>query len=620
MRPLSKTIDLTEFLQLPADVRLEIERWLAALEAVTRPVGESLARVAQRMGCSPQTARRKYDAWRASRDWRVLINRARVPEKRGALTPEFIEWWKSLCAQNGRKCSVAYREFVRRFKSGAAIPGIPPGTDRYFLPQGFGRDNLYRHTPTKFELLAARIGRGAAADLRPKVFTTRVGLRVGERYIFDDMWHDFKVVMIGQRRPMRLLQLHAHDLFSGCQFARGLKPRMEDPETGSSVGLREDEMLFLVANVLSEYGYHPEGCTLMVEHGTAAIRDDLEKTLFDLTGGLLRVERSGIAGASAFAGQYAGRSKGNFRFKAALESLGNLIHNETANLLQFPGQTGSNARVNLPEELAGREKHADTLALAMRALPEQIAAQLRLPFIEVNAARWAVEEVMARINQRTDHELEGWEEAGLTTIDLAVPGVGVMPAHALLDLPPEKRAAVEAVATPVARRLSPMEVFTSGRRTLAKFRPEQTAALLQSRQGREVSVGNDHLITFEDQNVSPEPLRYLAHHFGPGEKFRAVVNPWSPETLHLFDARGGWRGVVNAWQRIRRDDIAGLHRQMGQAAKVEAELLRPVAARGRELTLQRLADTEHNTKVLNDFAENQDCKRRLAREAAMDAE
>lgn len=617
MKHLAQPIDLAEFLQLPSDVRTEINQWISALATVQKPVGQCLAAIARRMGVSPQTARRKYDDWRASQDWRVLVNRAKVPEKRGAITPEFAEYWKNLCERNGRKCAAAYREFVRQFRAGAMIPGMDPATPRDFLPDGFTYDNLMRHAPTKFELAAARIGRGAAADFRPKIFTTRVGLSVGQRYIFDDLWHDFKVVMVGQRRPMRLLQLHAHDLFSGCQFARGLKPRMEDPETGSSVGLREDEMLFLVASVLGEFGYHAEGCVLMVEHGTAAINEPLEKLLFDLTAGKIRVERSGIQGASAFAGQYPGRGKGNFRFKAALESLGNLIHNETANLLAFPGQTGSNSRVNLPEELHGREKLADTLALAMVALPAQIAAQLRLPFLEVNAARWAVEEVMERINRRTEHELEGWLEAGLTTIDFQLPGRALMPATEWALLAPADQHALQNLVKPLPRKLSPREVFDSGRRGLTRFRPEQVAALLQQRQGREVAVRADHLIVFEDQLVSPEPLHYLAHHFAPGDKFRAVVNPWAPETLHLFDARGGWCGAVEAWQRVRHDDIEGLHRQMGQAAKVEKELLAPLAARGRELTQKRIEDTRHNAAVLDEHAQVEQARAERARRGAL---
>lgn len=600
--------EIPEFLALPAEVRSEIEMWVEQLAAVTKPIQKSLADVAARMGCSLKTARRKYDAWRRARHWRALINRSKVSlrEDRG-LDPEFITWWQGLCKQNGRKCAPAYREFVRRYKAGEDIPGIPVAVrqDRRHLPTGYGYDNLMRHRPSDFELTAARIGRSASADFRPKIFTTRLGLAVGQRFVFDDLWHDFKVVTLGQRRPMRLLQLHALDLFSACNFARGLKPRLEDEATGKSVGLKENEMLFLIAHVLAEYGYHPDGCALMVEHGTAAIREALEKLLFDLTAGRVLVERSGIEGAAAFAGQYGGVSKGNFRFKAALESSGNLIHNETANIIRFPGQTGSNSRINKPEELHGRERHADTLLKALAALPPERATLLRLPFLEVNQAKWLVEEIMERINQRTEHDLEGWLDAGLTTMDFSIPDIGIITAQKFLSLPADKQAALQAIATPCPRKLSPREVFDQGRANLVRLRPEQTAMLLRDVAGREVTVGRDHLIQFEDETIATEPLRYLAHHFAPGDKFTAVVNPMSPHTAHLFSARGGWIGVVDSWGAIRRDDTAGLARQLGAARKVEAELLAPLAATGAAQIKQRIDDAQHNADVLGADAKRQ---------------
>jgi|ERR1035437_28937 hypothetical protein len=604
MTSLIPTSDIADFMRLPLDVQRDLEIWLELLSGVCKPIQKSLAEVAARMGVSIKTARRKYDAWRREKSWKALVNRSKLPEERG-LDREFIAYWQGLCKQNGRKCAPAYREFVRQFKSGTVIPGIDVTVCRKQLPLGYGYDNLMRYRPTDFELTAARIGRSASADFRPKLAMTRVGMAVGQRIIFDDLWHDFKVVMMGQRRPMRLLQLHAHDLYSACQFARGIKPRIEDEATGKSVGLKENEMLFLVANVLCEYGFHPDGCTLMVEHGTAAIREHLERILFDLTAGRVVVERSGIEGVAAFAGQYGGVSKGNFRFKASLESSGNLIHNETANLIQFPGQTGSNSRVNKPEELHGRERHVDALIKAMMVIPAERAAMLRLPFLEVNNAKWLVEEVMERINLRTEHDLEGWLEAGLTTMDFDIPDVGLISAQKFLAMSADKQAALQTIATPVPRKMSPREVFDAGRQRLVRLRPEQTALLLKDVAGHEVTVGNDHLISFDDESISPATLRYLAHHFAPGDKFNAVVNPMSPHSAHLFDAKGRWVGVVTAWQTISRDDVAGLNRQLGQARKVEAELLQPLATTGSRMIKDRIEAAQHNTEVLGGDAKRQ---------------
>jgi len=600
---------LAMLMSLPIDVRTEAERRQSAFEGLgARPSAAAKRAVAATLGVTARHVSRMWESWvRSGRDPLALVDRRAAPVVDQGLPEAFLEYWRGLCVQNGRKCRPAYRAFVRAFLAGEMIPGIDPSIPRRLpLPRGFSEPNLQRYKPPTIELVASRIGRSATAAYRPLVLTTRVGLEVGRRYIFDDLWHDFQVVVVGQRRACRLLQLHAHDLFSGCQFARGIKPRVEDPETGRSVGLNSGEMLFLLAHVLGTYGYHPDGCVLMVEHGTAAIDSATAATIAELTAGKVTVEASGIDRLSAFAGQYPGRGKGNFRFKASLESLGNLIHNETAGMLEFPGQTGSNARLNRPEELAGREKSLDLLQRALLALPPKIAAELRLPFVESTKAIFAVEQVMERINLRTDHDLEGWVEAGLTTVDYELPGIGILPAMDYAALDPARRQAVDAVAAPIARRLSPREVFDGGRRRLVRLRAEAIARLLQGRYGREVRVNHHRLIEFEDRSISPSPLRYRAHTYMPGDAFTAVVNPFAPTEAHLFDARGAWCGTVDAWQPIGRDDVDALHARMGEAAKIQSQLLSSLAQRGAAITRQRLAETERNNQVIQAHQRDQE--------------
>lgn len=590
---------LVEWVRTPESSRLEARQWSEALASLRPPIQRGLERLADQMGVSAATARRRYDAWRkGGRSWADLVD-GRKSRQEVALHPDTIEHWRALCAENQRKCKASYRTLLRQFFAGKPIPGLDPGVSRERLPRGWGYHNLMRHRPSDYELRAARIGRGAAAELSPRVFSTRVGMSVGHRYVFDDLWHDFEVAVIGQRKSCRLLQLHALDLFSGCQFARGMKPRVRTDD-GTSVGLTEDEMLLLVAHVLDQWGHHPEGTVLMVEHGTAAVAPWLEELLYDLSGGRVVVDRSGIQGASAFGGQYGGRAKGNFRFKAALESLGSLIHNETADMLLLPGQTGSNARLNAPEELHGRQRHQSALTNAMLALPAERRAQIAQSFIEAHTAIQIVDEISERINQRTDHDLEGWVEAGLTTVDFDLPGVGVIPGAKVLALEPARRAAVEAAAAPVARRLSPREVFDAGRRALQRWRPEAIAAILAKRLERKPRTARvrRHLIEIEDADVSPNPLRYLAHTFRDGQEFGVVVNPYSPRTCHLYDARGRWVGMVDAWQTVARHDVAALEAQMGAAAEIEAQLLAPVRARGERLTRERLKRAKANAETL----------------------
>ncbi|MGB0579063.1 MAG: hypothetical protein ACPGVU_05110, partial [Limisphaerales bacterium] len=323
------TEDLEEFARLPLEVREDVMDKLAAFEfiAEARSIRAGAKKVAAmhqgRQGWSAKRLQTQFTDYRYTHDWRCVVNKAKAGpgyyEVGGLvhLPREFVEHWKALCERNQRKCKPAYRRLLGDWRAWAAgdvkraIPGYDsppePALGRQH-PMGWTYGNLMRYAPSKFELRAARVGRTAAADLRPKVFTTRNGLAVGQYYLFDDMWHDFKVNMVGQRSAQRLLQLHALDLFSGCLFAHGLKPIVENEATGTLERLKEAEMVFLVANVLAGTGYRDDdkGTTLIVEHGTAAIREETEQSLFDLTGGKVRVERSGLQGKAAFAGMYDG--------------------------------------------------------------------------------------------------------------------------------------------------------------------------------------------------------------------------------------------------------------------------------------------------------------------------
>ena len=615
--------DLSEFAKLPSGVREEVADKLAAFEYIVQSKSvRAGARAVEAMhpgrpGWSAKRLQTQFRLYRDTHDWRCVLHKTRAgsaycgKDAGERLPREFLEHWKALCERNQRKCKPAYRRLLRDWQAWAAgdsswaIPGYDSPPERApssAHPPGWSYGNLMRYAPSKFELRAARVGRTAAAELRPKVFTTREGLAVGQYYLFDDMWHDFKVNMVGQRSAQRLLQLHALDLFSGCLFAYGLKPIVENVTTGTMERLKETEMVFLVANVLAGTGYRDDdkGTTLIVEHGTAAIREETEQSLFDLTGGKVRVERSGLQGKAAFAGMYDGQRKGNYRFKAALESLHNLVHNETADTLLIPGQTGSNARLNCPEDLAGRDKHNNRLLKAMATLPPEQAAKLRLPFLEYREAFAVVSEILEQINRRQDHDLEGWIEAGLISKEIRFdPEMPWIPLERLAHLSSEQQAiAMEAAETRVIKH-SPRQVFNAGKTTLRRLPPEAIAMVLGPKCGREVRVDRG-LIEFQDQWVGPGRLRFDAPQFRDGEKYRAVLNPMDTAKLYLFDAQGRFAGSCPRWDSPTRDDAEALHRAMGRARKREAELLAPLAQRGAALTRQRIKEARENALALSE--------------------
>lgn len=651
--------DAGDFAGLPDEIKSEVRKWLRAFHTLvnsTGKIGEEIACVATRLNVSAKTVRRLWDVYRSggrkskngiyfeAGDWRVFVNGAKCPVAVEELPAAFVEFWKALCERNQRKCKPAHRELVRRWDRGEKIPGYesepmgqPPADDETGIPAGWSYRNLIRLAPSKFELAAARIGRSAAAAHRPLVFTTRVGLSVGQYYLFDDLWHDFKVNVLGQRQAQRLLQFHALDLFSGCNFARGMKPVLENEMTGVMERLKENEMLFLVACVLARDGYRRDGTVLVVEHSTAAIREEFERRIFDLTGGMVRVQRSGFEGASAFAGQYGGRGKGNFRFKAALESLGNLIHNETANTLAFPGQTGSNSRLNAPEELHGRDKHNNALLNAIVALGPDRGKLLKLPFLPYREATDLVNAVHENINLRgllpgTDHELEGWEEAGLVRQEfrLATSSREWLALDSVLDLPDDARRAIAAVIDRPnltrLRKLSPAEVWSRGRSELVRLPAFNVPQLLGPALARERTV-RSHMFDFESRDLGGS-FRYLAkatNRFGgeemlkDGETYLTHINPLNADELHVSDARGRYLGTCQRWGGITRSDTDALHRRCGEVAKVERELLAPIARRGAGITRERIHELQHNAAVLDGRAVTPDEKARkaeLARSAA----
>ncbi len=608
--------DMPELARLPDRVKDEVKLWLGIMGAVKtaeRPLTE-IARQSRAMaglkGFSRKNIITKYYAFKHSRNWRVLVNHAKLCRAKPALPPDFLDFWKTLCERNQRKSRPAWRALIAEWKRGAEIPGYPERTPAGLngIPDGWGYRNLMRYAPTPYELAVARIGRSHAAACRPLVMTTRVGLEPGQYLVFDDLEHDVKVNFLGvNRKAMRPLELGCMDLFSGCKIAWGMKPTIEDD--GIKQKLKESEMRFLLAYVLTCIGYRPEGTTLLAEHGTAAIREDLETLIHDASDGAITVARSGIEGAAALV--YEGRGKGNFRFKAALESSHNLAHNELAAL---PGQMGMD-RDHSPEDLHGREAHNSALMKAIAYLPPERALLLRLPFWEFGTFMRFAAQVYETINNRDWHDLEGWEEAGLITHEFRLASDSPwMRVERLLAASETERAAIAALIQRPGlsriRKLSPAEVWERGRGKLAKLPGYLAPQIIGQDNGSERKVGKNGLFEFEDRNLGPGMFRYLARavcadgsqaSLGAGETYLTFCNPFDPGVLHVCKAgsgRGAYIGTCKRWENVSRADLDGLHRQMGAAAAEETRRLLPFRVRHQDEMRQRTSDAKWNAAVL----------------------
>jgi hypothetical protein len=633
--PAHETLD---FSKLPDSLKNEVSLWTKIIGEIDSAKSKSRAftEIAKRYpgskSLSSANIRTKYYAFQRD-GWQALVNKSKLPRNNpvapnvpGGQPALFVEYWKGLQESYQRNSRAAYRELIRRYRNGDQIPGIGNWRNVWMdsvggrppekcpmnppLPQGWGERNLMRYRPTKFELTAARIGRSAAAEFRPLVYTTRVGMAAGQVYVFDDVWHDNKVNYLGvNRQAMRPLEFSCLDLFSGCQVAFGAQPMTEDEATGKRETLRESEMRFLLCHVLCNLGYHPQGCCLHVEHGTAAIREDLADLLFNWTGGAVTVARGGIHGAAAHDGFFTGRGKGNSRFKAALESHHNLKHNELAAL---PGQVGRD-RDHSPEELHGRDQYNNTLIKAMSQLPAHRAEQIITPFMDFPVWKQAVAELYERINWRTEHDLEGWQEAGLTTSEYRLSaGSDWVPTRNLLDLPPDRRDAVMAVIEhePGAirtRKLSPMEVWLTGRTNLVTLPPHYVPMILGHRNAKMLRVQDDHTITFQDRRIGPGIHRYLAQvetehgelrMLQPGASFAIYATPFDASAVFVASEDNSFIGVARRMQTACKTDTDAIHRQIGKSMAMEKELLAPLQMRHAEKARAKNAMHTHNAAVL----------------------
>ena len=625
---------------LPEPVKQEAAFWAAIVSEIdrARERNRTIEEIARRYdgsrSVSVANVRRKYYAYRRH-GWKALVNRRKLTKHAAAKLDAcggpigqpaaFAEYWKALQEDFQRKSRPAYRELLRRYRAGEQIPGI--GTWRTVwaekygghapdhtpidipLPQGWSERNLARIRPTKYELTATRQGRSAAAKYRPLVVTTRAGMAPGQIYVFDDVWHDNKVNWLGvNKTAMRPLEFSCLDLFSGCQIAWGAQPMTVNEATQKREVLRETEMRFLLCHVLCVIGYHPSGCALHVEHGTAAIRDDLADALFNWTGGAVTVARGGLEGAATHDGFFRGRSKGNSRFKAALESHHNLKHNELAAL---PGQVGKD-RDHAPEELHGRDRYNNTLIKAMSRLPADRAQLLRLPYLEFNQWKQIVGQVYERINARTDHQLEGWEAAGLVVSEYSLgEGSAWQPMTRLLEMPPDQRAAAEKLIDQPGRvrmrRLSPAEVWAAGRPDLVRLDPHYVPLILGHRNAKMLRVQDNHSFTFRDRRLGPGEHVYYAQAetaegqtimLEPGRTYSVYATPFDTSAVFVATERNEFIGIARRLQAACKTDVEAVHRQIGKAAARENELLEPVRARHVNDAREKQQMHEHNARVL----------------------
>ena len=579
----------------------------------------------RRRGFKPNTLLRLYYEFITSGDWRVLVDRHRAGKAwrihKGSADdhgiagrPEFITEFKRRCEENQRCIAGAIRSLradLRAWRRGdrsRAIPGYdrPPADDPATgLPHGWNEGNLYRYAPTKIELAAARIGPVAASAHRLPVLLTRAGLSVGEYVLFDDHEFNLKVNFPGQTRAMRPLMFAALDLYSGCICGQGFRPTLWDAKLEKKSVLKEEDFRWFVIHHLLTRGYRTvdgkkrPGTTLVVEHGTAKLRDWFIEKLDYVTRGQVGVETSGKFSEPILAGLFPGQVRGNFRFKAALESMFNRVDNEFAAL---PGQVGK-GRDFCPEELDGRDRENDKLLAAEEAM----GIELIKPFWNWDAFIQRALDGFAAINGRTDHNLEGWRKCG-HVVDEWRPSAAVEAWHpmALLeDFSAEERAATHALLRVAphltrTRNLAPAEVYDAGRTGLTKLSLVHLPDLVGDEPGHVCRVDKG---VFRMQREEHGELMWHATVHGQqlpqGEKFELFFDPFAPDAAVVTDAARKVIGVAPAYRRVSRSDEEGVKALLGTASHWQAEALADVKARHGRIAREETARRAENARRLN---------------------
>lgn len=579
---------------------------------------------------SAKTLMRLYADYR-KRGWRALVVAYARKSDYITLPGAFLQFWKQLYLDfkvdgSGKQAHRALLDRLAAWRAGdaqSAIPGFgaPPQNQLgKEYPAGWSLPNLMRHRPPKMLTALVKKGRSEAkGEYGPLVRRTRRDLEPGEVIMFDDVWQDHDVMYPGSATVVRPLGLVALDVASGKQISWGMRPRLRN-EAGTHTALKAFDMEMIVADVLCRFGVHPNGTTFVLENGTANVsRKTAEflKARFNVD-----VIRSGVDRMPAFLGAISGDFKGNSRFKAALESHHNLMHNALSFL---PGYTGKNRTPPEPTQGMKRAYAALIRQATKDGLPESVRNKLGvghvdwMTFFEVYGA------VLERVNARTDHDLEGWEKHLVTEARFSEN----MPWGEFNSemFPPAVAEAI--LANPLThrvRQLSPSEVWARGAGKLRRVsfaamgelfcQPDKTdkAKTLDARALKSVSSRHEfeiaptaddpHEYIFSAEITTPDRRRIILE---PGEKYKVLLNPFSgADELCVYGLDGAYLGSSFAKrERVPYTEDASLFPQLGAATKGFARLAHPANTLTQNIQEQTKLAAQNNAIALAAYREEQ---------------
>jgi hypothetical protein len=581
--------------------------WIIEIEQATR--GERcqvIERAADSLGVSVPTVNRFVRAF-AIHGWKGLIDQRGKNVR--TLPPEFKEFVRTLHLQCQRTTTgrEVHRMLIERWTlwktSGDArhaIPGYdePPHAEATGYPMGWSEDNILRMRPDGYSLTVARQGAKKAADYLPSILKTRVGSRFGAVVFFDDQDYDLKIAPRGVgQKAIRPQGFNCLDYFTGAFMHHAIRLRWWDVAADQFRTLTQQDFTWFVISYLQRHGYRADstGTTLVFEHGTATGFNNrtlstaggfsnFDEALAAVSCGKIHVNRSGLFNSPAFAGMlFRPQSTGNFRFKAPLESLFNLVRNRMAAL---PGATGRNRDLK-PLEQYGVDLYTGQMLKLYEQLDERHRELIRYPILTAEQFGELAARVYEAINARTDHALQGWEECGFVapqmrfTPDERSPWLSQAE---ILDLPESSRTALlanmEKPGHVRTARLSPAEVARQFGGDLTRLPDAVIPLLVPLQWARPATVRSDRTIAIQDQMLGPEAFQYVCRIEGshgatvlnPGMKLLCYLNPFAPARLVVCREDGAFIGTLHQMTRAGFTDQDAILDQLKTRAAMKADM------------------------------------------------
>jgi len=624
--------DLVEFHGLCARNQERITRLIAAFEIIERAASKmggyaQAAAACTGRGFTGASLRRAYGAYRASgSDWRALIDRAMEAKPISGMPLAFIEEIQRRVDANGRSAEIAikllradstqgrtvpgygtWRDWWQATKPHLPVPAVCPG-----YPHGWTVRNLMRKLDSSKARRAAQTnGTAAATAHKPLVYTTRAALYPGAVYQFDDLWHDFFVASTSTGQVGRPLEFFAHDLFSARKICFGMRVRTKEQETMK--GINGQMVREIIAATFASCGYSPRGTIIYAEHGTTGISKEIMEILSRASGGLINLKESGMQGAAAHAGQYPGITRGNPRHKASLESSNNLVHNLTAGL---PGQTGPTYQ-RQPDQTDGMKKYNETVLAARQQMPPDVAELLEFSLLtEVQAMR-VVGGLYRVLENDTEHNLEGWQEASNVLAEVQLMGAWFNQ-HQLAELPADEQQLIFAklqngTAITRTRKMSRLEAWQRGSGELIKITGGALCELLGPECTRERKITR-HLFEFEDARLGEGKVRFESVCITPdgrellltdGQAYLTTCNPLKADELLVRDLAGRFIGTCPRLHKAMQADAESIARAMGRAAHQDKLIMEPLRLRQLGAARERERLHAHNAETVQRHQEQE---------------